>query len=101
MFEKRELERLELMSRLALQQPQVELESYLRAIRSEIGQSVKMAITETLEKTLPHYKEKMVSGEVTSTDHRVKGPGPPAVVGLPPLSLNNGLPAAICRIRLS
>lgn len=64
MFEKRELERLELMSRLALQQPQVDLEAYLRAIRSEISQSVKMAISEAFDKALPQYKEKMVSNEV-------------------------------------
>lgn len=63
MFEKREIERFELMSRLAMQQPQVEMESYLRAIRTEINQSVKLAVTETLEKSLPMMKDKSVSAE--------------------------------------
>lgn len=45
------MERYELMTaRLAMHQPQVEMEACIRAIRAEINQAVKLAFKEACEK---------------------------------------------------
>ena len=49
MSEKISRDRYEL-ARLTLHQPQIELEAYIRAIRTEINQTVKLAIREALDK---------------------------------------------------
>lgn len=38
------------LARLALHQPHIDMETYIRAIRTEINQSVKLAVKEALDK---------------------------------------------------
>lgn len=73
-----ELERYKLMSRIALHQPQIDMEACIRAIRAEISQAVKLAFKEMSDKQMTHpssafSKDKAVSQQSAVSSHKMTG----------------------------